>query len=99
MDSVSYISVVIVVLANTTGLVIATLLPRYATNVLGVSTENVIFVAAPAAIGIWLAMRFVRERVGARLAVVERGRIVRGDGSSWSCCWRSSRPSAMRCKT
>ncbi len=64
MDSVSYISVVIVVLANTMGLVIATLLPRYAKNVLDVSTENVIFVAAPAAIGIWLAMRLVREVSG-----------------------------------
>jgi hypothetical protein len=39
--------------------VVATLLPRYATNVLGVSAQNVIFVAAPAAIGIWLAMRIV----------------------------------------
>ena len=58
-DSVAYISVVILVLANTTGLVVATLLPRYATNVLGVSAQNVIFVAAPAAIGIWLAMRIV----------------------------------------
>ncbi len=64
MDSVSYISVVIVVLTNTMGLVIATLLPRYAKNVLGVHAENVIFVVAPAAIGIWLAMRLVREVSG-----------------------------------
>ena len=63
-DSVSYISVVIVVLTNTMGLVIATLLPRYAKNVLDVSTENVIFVVAPAALGIWLAMRMVREVSG-----------------------------------
>ncbi len=60
-DSVSYISVVIVVLTNTMGLVIATLLPRFAKNVLDVSAENVIFVAAPAALGIWLAMRLVRD--------------------------------------
>lgn len=58
-NSVAYISVVILVLANTTGLVVATLLPRYADHVLGVSAENVIFVAAPAAVGIWLAMRIV----------------------------------------
>jgi MFS family permease len=64
MDSVSYISVVIVVLTNTMGLVIATLLPRYAKNVLDVHAENVIFVAAPAALGIWLAMRLVREVSG-----------------------------------
>src|SRR3990172_5527547 len=58
-DSMAYISVVILVLANTTGLVVATLMPRYAGKVLGVSAENVIFVAAPAAVGIWLAMRIV----------------------------------------
>lgn len=61
MDSVSYISVVIVVLTNTTGLVVATLLPRFATGVLGVNVENIIFVAAPAAIGIWLALRLARD--------------------------------------
>jgi MFS family permease len=61
VDAVSYISVVIVVLANTTGLVVATLVPRFATQVLGVGTENAIFVATPAAIGIWAALRFVRN--------------------------------------
>lgn len=64
LDSISYISVVIVVLANTTGLVIATLLPRYAASVLGVNAENIVFVAAPAAIGIWLAMRLARNLSG-----------------------------------
>lgn len=58
-DSVSYISVVIVVLANTTALVVVTLLPRYATEVLGITAENAIFVVTPAALGIWLALRFV----------------------------------------
>ncbi|HLB23068.1 MAG TPA: MFS transporter [Dehalococcoidia bacterium] len=63
-DSMAYISVVILVLANTTGLVVATLMPRYAGKVLGVSAENVIFVAAPAAVGIWLAMRIVSNLSG-----------------------------------
>lgn len=67
LDSVSYISMVIVVLANTTGLVVVTLLPRYATQVLGISTENAVFVVTPAAIGIWLALRFVR-RVSGRIS-------------------------------
>ncbi len=61
MDSVSYISIVIVVLTNTTGLIVMTLLPRYSTNVLGVNSENVIFVVAPAVIGIWLALTLVRR--------------------------------------
>lgn len=64
LDSVSYVSVVIVVLANTTGLVVVTLLPRYATQVLGVTAENAIFVVTPAALGIWLALRFVRGLSG-----------------------------------
>ena len=67
MDSISYISVVIVVLTNTTGLIVMTLLPRYSTSVLGVNSENIIFVAAPAAIGIWLALSLVR-RVAARVS-------------------------------
>jgi MFS family permease len=60
-DSIAYIAVVIVVLANTTGLVVVTLLPRYASQVLGISAQNAIFVVTPAAIGIWLALRFVRN--------------------------------------
>jgi hypothetical protein len=64
MDAVSYISMVIIVLANTTGLVVVTLLPRYATQVLGISTENAVFVITPAALGIWLALRFVRRLYG-----------------------------------
>jgi MFS family permease len=59
-DSVSYVSVVIVVLASTLSLVVVTLLPRYSTDVLGLSSENMIFVVTPAALGIWLALRFVR---------------------------------------
>ncbi|MBI2724109.1 MAG: MFS transporter [Chloroflexi bacterium] len=59
-DSVSYISLVIVILANTTGLVVTTLLPRFSSRVLGVSTENIIFLAVPAMAGIWAALRFAR---------------------------------------
>jgi MFS family permease len=59
LDSVSYISVVMVVLAATTSLVVITLMPRYSNEVLRVNSENMVFVAAPAAVGIWLALRFV----------------------------------------
>lgn len=67
MDSVSYVSLVIIVLTNTTGIVVTTLLPRFSTHVLGIDAENVVFVAAPAALGIWLALRFV-SRVSANLS-------------------------------
>ncbi len=64
LDSVSYISIVIMVLANTTALIVATLLPRFASEVLKISTENAIFVVTPAALGIWLALRFVKSLSG-----------------------------------
>jgi MFS family permease len=64
LDSVSYISVVIMVVANTVGLIVATLIPRFASQVLHVNTENAIFVVTPAAVGIWLALRFVRGMAG-----------------------------------
>jgi len=64
LDSVSYVSTVIVVLSSTTGLVVITLLPRFATQVLGVSAENAVFVITPAAAGVWLALRFVRRMSG-----------------------------------
>jgi MFS family permease len=60
-DHISYISVIIVVLTNTVGLVVVTLLPRYTTQVLGMSPEYAIFVVTPAALGIWLALRFVGQ--------------------------------------
>jgi hypothetical protein len=58
------VAVVIAVLANTSGLVVVTLMPRYMTDVLGVTLENGIFIAMPAAAGIWLALRFVRDLTG-----------------------------------
>jgi MFS family permease len=61
MDSVSYVSLVLMVVANTVGLVVVTLVPRFCSRALGVDSENAIFVAAPAALGIWLALRFVRR--------------------------------------
>ena len=96
MDSVSYISVVIVVLTNTMGLIIATLLPRYAKNVLGVNTENVIFVVTP---------RRPRHLAGDApragdvrpcLGVVERRRIVRRDGRHGAAAGARRPPSATR---
>jgi MFS family permease len=63
-DSVSYIAVVTVVLASTTALVVVTLVPRYSTSVLGVDSENAIFLVTPAAAGIWAALRFVRQVAG-----------------------------------
>ena len=64
-DGISYLTVFAVVLASVLSLVILTLLPRYMNDVLGIRTEYAVFVAAPAAIGVWLSLRlaqFISDR-------------------------------------
>ncbi len=56
-DEVAYTSVALYVLASVVAIAVATLIPSFASDVLGVKTEYAVFVAAPAAIGIWLALR------------------------------------------
>ena len=89
-DTVSYIAVVMVVLASTTSLVVVTLLPRYSTHVLGINAENAIFIVTPAAVGIWLALRFVAAVAGRLHGVVDDGRARSARSSPASCCCRSS---------
>ena len=64
LDSVAYLAVIVVVLGNTSGLVVATLIPRFASQVLGIEIQNAIFVVAPAAIGIWASLRFAHLVAG-----------------------------------
>jgi MFS family permease len=47
------------VLSNTSLLVMVALAPRFAHDVLGVSTENAIYVFAPAAVGVFIGLRVV----------------------------------------
>jgi MFS family permease len=58
-DRPSYMSVAVIVLSNTSLLVMVALAPRFAQDVLDVSTENSIYVFAPAAVGIFLGLRLV----------------------------------------
>jgi hypothetical protein len=58
-DSVAYVSLVLSVVASVSTLVIATLLPKFSTQVLHVRPENIVFVLAPAAIGVFLGLRCV----------------------------------------
>jgi len=64
LDSVAYLAVTVVVLANMAGLVVATLLPRYASQVLDIEIQNAIFVVAPAVIGMWASLRFAHQVAG-----------------------------------
>jgi Na+/melibiose symporter-like transporter len=55
-DRTAYMGMVLLVLGSTALLVTAGLAPRFAEQVLGISTENAIYVFAPASVGIvWVA--------------------------------------------
>lgn len=58
-DQVAYMSLVLSVVASVSTLVIATLLPKYSAHVLHIAPENIVFVLAPIAIGIFLGLRSV----------------------------------------
>ena len=58
-DPVAYMSLVLSVVASVSTLVVATLLPKFSAHVLGVAPENIVFVLAPVAIGIFVGLRSV----------------------------------------
>ncbi len=66
-DAPSYMALVLSVVATGGLLIGVALLPRYAKEELGVSTENIVFIFAPAAIGIFAGLRGVNwlsRRIG-----------------------------------
>jgi MFS family permease len=72
-DHVSYLSMWFYVLMSVIAYVVITLVPRYASDVLGLPEEIGVFVVLPAVFGIWLALRFddaVIRRLSALPAVV-----------------------------
>jgi MFS family permease len=58
-DTQSYMALVIAVVAGVSIQIGVTVVPRYASEVLDVSVENVVFVFSPAAIGVLLGLRMV----------------------------------------
>jgi predicted MFS family arabinose efflux permease len=58
-DGTAYLSLILSVVAATSILVMATLLPKYATHVLGIRPENLVFILAPAVVGIFVGIRTV----------------------------------------
>jgi MFS family permease len=58
-DSVAYMSLVLSVVASVSTLVLATLLPKFSTHVLKIEPENIVFVLAPVAIGVFVGLRSV----------------------------------------
>ncbi len=58
-DPIAYLSLILLVVASTSTLVIATLVPKFSTQVLKVAPENIIFVLAPAVFGVFFGLRSV----------------------------------------
>ena len=58
-DSIAFLGLILLVATSVTTLIVATLLPRFATHVLGIAPENIVFVLAPIAIGVFLGLRSV----------------------------------------
>lgn len=56
-DSTAFLSLVLLVVTSISMLVIATLLPKFAIQVVHVRPENIVFVLAPAVFGIFLGLR------------------------------------------
>ena len=58
-DSTAFLALILLVATNTSTLIIATLLPKFGTEVLAIEPENLVFVLAPVVIGVLLGLRLV----------------------------------------
>jgi predicted MFS family arabinose efflux permease len=58
-DSTAFLSLILLVVTNTSTLIIATTLPKFALQVVHVSPENIVFVLAPVGIAVFLGLRSV----------------------------------------
>ncbi|MGE0058020.1 MAG: MFS transporter [Dehalococcoidia bacterium] len=58
-DPTSFLALVLLVVTSVGTLIIATLLPKFATHVLGIAPENIVFVLAPVGVAIFLGLRSV----------------------------------------
>lgn len=58
-DSVAFLALVLLVVTSTLTLIIATMLPKFARQVLDVPPENIVFVLAPVGIAVFLGLRSV----------------------------------------
>ncbi len=59
-DPIAYLSLILLVVANISVIILTTLIPKFATQVLHVAPEDIVFVLAPAAIGVFLGLRLVQ---------------------------------------
>jgi hypothetical protein len=58
-DSTAFLALVLLVVTSTSTLIIATMLPKFSANVLEIPPENIVFVLAPAVVGVVCGLRSV----------------------------------------
>ena len=63
-DATAFLGLILLVATSISTLIMATLLPKFATEVLHVKPENIVFVLAPAIVGVFLGLRCVEYLAG-----------------------------------
>ncbi len=58
-DPTAFLALILLVVTSVSILIIATLLPKFATSVLGIEPENIVFVLAPVGVAVFLGLRSV----------------------------------------
>jgi MFS family permease len=58
-EPLAFLGMVVLVVASVATLVVATMVPKFATQTLAIAPENIVFVLAPAAVGVYLGLRSV----------------------------------------
>jgi MFS family permease len=58
-DPVAFLGLILLVVTGASTLIVATLLPKFAVNVLGVAPENIVFILAPVTIAVFFGLRSV----------------------------------------
>ena len=58
-DSTAFLALILLVVTSISTLIIATMLPKFALQVLDIAPENIVFVLAPVGIAIFLGLRSV----------------------------------------
>jgi MFS family permease len=58
-DSTAFLALILLVVTSISTLIIATMLPKFSLDVLGISPENIVFVLAPVGVAVFLGLRSV----------------------------------------
>jgi hypothetical protein len=58
-DPTSFLALILLVVTSVSVLIIGTLMPKFATHVLGISPENIVFVLAPVGVAVFMGLRSV----------------------------------------